>query len=227
MPDIHPAIRIICFVVLTASLSLGHALNIAIAAAILGFFYWHLHAQAWPATWRLLRRMRWFFLSIAIIYLWLTPGQPLFPEPSQFAAWMPTAEGLTQGVLRVAALILMVAAASLLLQSTPRDQILAAIRWLLTPLGILGFPHERFAVRVTLTLAVVSQMQNKVRDVLAVTPSSAKPWSRIGEVAATLFAVTLQEADQAPCVPIEVPNKRPPPPIQWVLPVLLFAVMSL
>ena len=227
MREFHPVIRIVSFLILTAFLALGDAANILIGAAILSCLYVRVNGRGWHQAWRLLRRMRWLFLSIAVIYLWLTPGIPLFPITTDFAEWLPTVDGLWQGGLRIVALALMVVAASLLLHITARDQVLGALRWLLTPLSVVGFPHERFAVRAALTLEAVTRVQEQVRSELATFPETIKPLTRIGAVAAAVFGVVIREADVAPCESIELPAQHPPPLLQWGIPLMLCAVMTL
>jgi energy-coupling factor transporter transmembrane protein EcfT len=225
MHEFHPVIRIVSFVVLTAFLALGAAVNILIGSAVMALLYVRINGQAWKNAWRMLRRMRWLFLSIAVIYLWLTPGAPLVSGGKAFVQWLPTVDGLWQGGLRISSLALMVVAASLLLHVTARDQMLAALRWLLTPLGVLGMPHERFAVRAALTLEAVMQVQGQVRGALA-GAATEKPVARIGALAAVMFGIVMQEAELAPCTAIELPALRSPPLWQWGIPLLLFAVMA-
>lgn len=225
MQPLHPVIRLVSFVVLTAFLALGNAADIFLAALLLTALYYAFARPAWPATWRMLRRMRWLFLSIAIIYLWLTPGEPLLTVAGEWASWLPTLEGVRDGVLRIAALALMVAAASLLMQATSREQILAALRWLSAPLRYVGFPCERFAVRTVLTLEAVGQMQERVRAALADLPSGGPSFARIGAVAAAVLRAALGEAEAAPCAALVVPAQAPPGAVQWSVPLLLAAVM--
>ncbi len=226
MLNFHPAIRIVSFVVLTAFLALGGATNTLIGAAVLFLLYARFDAPARRSAWRMLRRMRWLFLSITVIYLWFTPGLPLIPGATTLGAWLPSVDGLRQGGVRVASLALIVAAASLLLHVTSQEQMLGALRWLLAPLRYLGFPHERFAVRAALTLAAVSRVQGLVRQALASAQDTARSWDRIGAVAAAVFAVALREAEAAPCLAIELSEQAPPPLVQWGAPLLLMAVMA-
>lgn len=221
----HPVIRIVTFVVLTAFLARGDLANILVACAALLGLSLRLDGGAWRAAWRLLRRMRWLFLSITVIYLWLTPGVPLIPGIPSLAEWLPTVDGLWLGVLRALSLALMVTAASLLLFVTSRDEILAALHWLMTPLGLLRFPHERFAVRAALSLEAVAQVQSHVRSALAGAEKVGGPLQRIGSVAAAVFGTVTGEAECASCEPITLIRRPPPPLVQWGLPLLLAATM--
>jgi len=222
----HPVIRIISFIVLTAFLAQGDAADILVAIMVLAFLYIKLDGQSWRTAWRLLRRMRWLFLSIAVIYLWLTPGVPLIPGMPSFADWLPTVEGLWQGGLRIISLALMVTAASLLLSVTSRDEVLSALHWMMAPLGLLRFPHERFAVRAALSLEAVSQVQTHVRAALAAAGESAGPMARIGSVAGAIFGTVTGEAEGAACEPIMLTEQSAPPLMQWGLPLLLAAMMT-
>jgi energy-coupling factor transporter transmembrane protein EcfT len=170
--------------------------------------------------------MRWLFLSIALIYLWLTPGLPLIPGAASLAEWLPTVDGLWRGALRIMTLALMVTAASLLLTVTPRDEILGARHWLMAPLGSLRFPHERFAVRAALSLEAVVQVQSQVRTALAAVGETSGPLARTGAVAAAIFVTVMRKAEAAPCEPVMLPVQSSPPIMQWSLPFLLAALMA-
>ena len=222
----HPVIRIISFIVLTAFLAQGDAANNLVAIMILTFLFIKLDGQSWRTAWHLLRRMRWLFLSIAVVYLWLTPGESLIPGMTSFAEWLPTVEGLWQGGLRIMSLALMVAAASLLMSVTSRDEVLGALHWMMAPLGLLRFPHERFAVRAALSLEAVTQVQTHVRAALAATGESAGPLARIGTVAGAIFGTVTGEAEGAVCEPIMLTERSAPPLMQWGLPLSLAAIMT-
>ena len=222
----HPVIRIVSFIVLTAFLALGDAVIIGIAVAVLLSLSFKLEGHAWRPAWRLLRRMRWLFLSIAVIYLWFTPGVPLIPGIPSLTEWLPTVQGLWQGSLRIISLALMVTAASLLLSVTSRDEVLGALHWMMTPLGLLRFPHERFAVRAALSLEAVTQVQAHVRQALAVGGESVSPLSRIGVVTGAIFGTVTGAAECAPCESVDLSEQAAPPLGQWAVPLLLAALMA-
>ena len=218
----HPVIRIVSFVVLTAFLARGEIASVLVVTALLFVLYLKIDGQAWLK----LRRMRWLFLSIAVIYLWLTPGVPLIPGPPSIVDWLPTVDGLWQGSLRAMSLALMVTAASLLLSMTPRDEVLGALRWMMAPLGWLKFPHERFAVRAALCLDAVTRVQTHVRTALAAGGETTGTWARIGTVAAAIFDSVTGEAEDADCAPIVLPEPVPPPVLQWCVPIVLAVLLA-
>ncbi|MCF6218830.1 MAG: hypothetical protein L3J62_05720 [Gammaproteobacteria bacterium] len=166
-------------------------------------------------------RLRWLLLSIAIVYLWFTPGTPIFPT---FLAWSPSYEGVMMGLHRVAILLLLVLAVSLLLQSTPLTLMIAALLWLLHPFARLGLPHERFAVRLALTLEAVGDLP----AIMATPPLVTKGLRQRMHVAVVrmvdLFDQVTQHAHSLPCRPIEVPILKAPDWLQWLMLCLLSGV---
>ena len=84
---------------------------------------------------RMIFRLRWLMLSIILIYLLFTPGSPLFSNES---VGSPSWQGLVLGAHRAAILLLMVVAVSVLLQSTSKSQLIAALLWLFAPFEKLG-----------------------------------------------------------------------------------------
>src|SRR3569623_851769 len=151
----HPVIRLVCIMMLSLALAVGGWLHLLLGALVAAVLFARAGAAAWATIMPMMRRMRWLWLSLVVIYFWFTPGVAVVPVPDAWAAWVPTVEGLALGALRIAALALMVVTAGLLLHFTPREQLFAALHWLTAPLGLFGVSRERVAVRVALTLAAV------------------------------------------------------------------------
>ena len=167
---LHPHIRLVSFLIFAAFAAVG---------------------KPWP----LLRRMRWLFLSLLILYLWFTPGQPLLPTFSS----TPTLEGIEEGLQRIVALVLLALAASLLLQTTPRAPLLAALYRLLAALGWIGIKTERLPVRIALTLEAVTQAQHLLSEHMRQEHATASrnPITRIGAVSAGLFQEVIARTERA------------------------------
>ncbi len=98
---------------------------------------------------QLLRRTRWLMLSLLVIYAYSTPGQAVFET---LGALSPSQEGLHDGLLQLARLLLALAGLAILLDKLHRQHWLVGIYTLLAPLAWLGGSRERFAVRLALTL---------------------------------------------------------------------------
>jgi energy-coupling factor transporter transmembrane protein EcfT len=97
----------------------------------------------------LLRRTRWIFLSLVLLYAYVTPGEPLF---AQWGMMSPVREGLVEGMQQLLRLLSVLAGLSILLGKLSSEQLIAALHTLLYPLRYLGRSRERIAVRLALTL---------------------------------------------------------------------------
>lgn len=162
------------------------------------------------------RRLKWFFLSIILIFGWFTPGTPLL---EWMGAWSPGREGLVMGLQRTLVLVLAVAAVVWLLHVTSRESLVKGLLWLTRPLAPLGLPRERFAVRLVLTLEALPQVR-----ILAAAgrPDTAPQGLKarlqgLGQRATGLFREVLEQAEKAPLEPIRLDPVPPPGPGQWLL----------
>lgn len=226
----HPVIRIAVFIILAGALSLGK-LNtlvlVAIAVAVVYGITANTHILS-PAL-KMLRRMRWLFLSLLIIYCWFTPGTPLpFALPATILTWLPTLEGIQEASIRIASLVTVVLAVNLLLQTTPREHLLGAIHWWTRPLRYIGIAYEKLAIRMALVLETVPKLQPLISQALADQRGSGSHHSaliRTGQVAATLYQNVLTHAEQQACLSIEIPAVIAPPAWQWLFPASLSVVL--
>lgn len=101
---------------------------------------------------KVLGRMRWLWLSILLIYTFTTPGEYI---ANIDATILPTYEGLQAGVVQIAKLCSALAMLNLLFSTSNKEQLLAALFYILSPLKWLGFNIERFSARLFLTLEYV------------------------------------------------------------------------
>lgn len=223
----HPVIRIISFLVLAAYLATAEVADMMLAAVALALLYLLLDPGYFRSAWRMIRRMRWFFLSILIIYFWFTPGQPalgFLPLPS---AWLPSEQGLRAGSLRIATLLLIILAVNLLLRTTPQKQLIAAIHWLSRPLAWLGICPDRLAVRMVLVMESLATVQSLVRQGLQGLQRSDRRLRQLGHFASDVFLQVTEAADRSPCHTITLQRCVAPPLYQWLYPVALGALFSL
>lgn len=170
---------------------------------------------------RMIRRLRWLLLAILLVYGWWTPGVYLWPAA---AAWSPTIEGLYLGMLRVMALVAIVAAVHLLLQSTRREELLPAIMQLIRPLTTRRL-RERIAVRVLLSIEAVTQVQSIAIDVLREHPVSSRNFLNLSRASRLLYRKVLDRAAHAGNTLIEVNDLSAPRWWQWVIPLAMGAAM--
>ncbi len=226
MRAIHPVIRVVSFFVLAGFLSIGDLNPLMMAAAALVILHGIAGGMHLRPAMLMLRRMRWLFLSLVIIYFWFTPGEPLFSLPPALSAWLPTLEGMEEGTIRILSLITLVLAVNLLLQTTSREQLLSAIHWLARPLRLLGVSHDRLAVRMALVLETVPKVQALSAQAVIATPQS-RTVDRIGDAAAVLYRQVLARADDEICHAVEIPANGRPAAVQWLYPLALGVVLWL
>lgn len=175
-------------------------------------------------TLAMLRRMRWLLLSILIVYLWFTPGAPLFVLLGHYS---PTLQGMQSGLLRVATLMLIAVLVVLLLQSTSRSDLIGAIRWLAAPLRLLGVDNSRLALRISLILDSVEEIQPLLRRQMENLPGRGGRLSRTGDSLAGLFQAVIERAESLPRRQVTVAALRSPPPWQWLCPVALLLLFGM
>ena len=227
----HAVIKIICFLIFGAAMATGSGPLLLAGFALVTVLYLSellrgVSTQL-PNAWKMLKRLRWLFLSILIVYLFFTPGVLLFPD----VLWGPTQEGLLQGFLRIAVLVLIVAAVNVLIGSTEQAEFLSAVSWCLQPLSWLGLSHERLAVRISLTLEAVGVLRQSYRHAARSEPSAPAPEAfepklmTIASTAHGLFARVIDDAEHAPARVITLPEESRPPLWQWLIPALLVTLL--
>lgn len=113
---------------------------------------------AFKAFCSILRRMRWLFLSIFLIYAFGTPGEliPIFPM-----SLAPSFEGGYLGLLQISRLTVALGALTVLLTTTTRASLMLGFYTLLLPLKYFGLNVEKFSVRLLLTIHYVDEIAIK------------------------------------------------------------------
>ena len=230
----HPVIRIVTFLVFTLFVAFGGYPQLLFSLAVLVLFYLLVQSTPllWRSSWLMLRRMRWLFLSMLIIYFWFTPGQWVF---AIMADYSPTWQGIQMAGYRIGSLVVIVVAVNIVIKSTPKELITSGLLWLLAPLRYVGLPHERLAVRIVLTFNMISEIQYEY-DLLKRSKSMSEDNSgkdkqasggflqrldRLGELGANLFTNVVDKAQHGTEQSIDLPGESAPPLFQWGLPLLL------
>jgi hypothetical protein len=220
----HAVIKIISFLIFGIAVSTGgHEILLAGVLLIMPLYFFERGVHLKNAF-MMLRRLKWLFLSILIVYLFFTPGRLLIID----LYWGPTVEGLIQGLSRIFVLLLLVAAVNLLISSTQQDDLLSAILWCLRPLAIFGIPHERLAVRISLTLEAVSQVREDFRHQPREGKVSEKQpvLSAISATAHRLFLSAIQMAESTGTREVVLPEETSPPLSQWLIPIILAVLFA-
>lgn len=230
----HPVIRIVTFLVFTLFVAFGGYPQLVFSLAVLVMFYLLVQSvpSLWSSSWQMLRRMRWLFLSMLIIYLWFTPGRFILPFVGDYS---PTWQGLLIAGYRIGSLVVIVVAVNIIIKSTPKELITGALLWLLTPLRVVGLPHERLAVRIVLTFNMISEIQyeydllkrakgrNESGEESEQSDSNGflHRLDKLAQTGAMLFTNVVEKAQQGGEQGIEMPRESAPPTVQWGWPILL------
>ena len=148
----HPFVKIACFFFLLLLLQYLSASSIAVLCGLICLLAAVLNL---PHFSQLIKRMRWLFLSLLLVYAYATPGEYLAFLPLNVA---PSFEGLHLGLMQICKLLIAVASLSALFASASKSQLMAGLWTLLSPLRLVGLNVERFTVRMLLTLHYVEQM---------------------------------------------------------------------
>lgn len=110
---------------------------------------------------RLMKRLKWFYLVMFLIFTFNTPGEHIV---SGSYGINPTFEGLQLGLQQVLRITLMLAALSLMLTRNTIQQLISGLYFLLSPLSTIGIDVKRFAARLWLTLHYVEAQQALAQD---------------------------------------------------------------
>ncbi len=223
---LHPVVRVTSLIVAATAIALGDGYVLASGLLLLFALYYYLGFGYLRAAWPFIRRLRWFFVSILILYGFFGPGGS--GSGLQFS-WA----GVGDGLIRVGALAAIAAAVSLMLQTTARDDLFRAIYFLASALPLGREIRARLALRITLTLDAVDQVR-ATWDAHRPTRTPGERVTlraRIGEWSGAMsqmldFAIAQADA-QAPRE-LTIAQVRPPPAWQWLVPLglaVLFAVL--
>lgn len=234
---IHPVIRVVCFLVLAAFVAFGGVYDLALGFLIILGVILFKRLQSLELSIRIIKRMKWLFLSILVIYLWFTPGDPLFSLPY---AGIPTLQGMQTGLLRVASLILIILAVNYFVSAIARNKLVEAIVWLLYPLNWFRIDHKLLALRIALVLELIPKVQHIVLETRQQYESerpgdreeetkqhSRLIFSRVVSVSylvERLFERVVNEAFNMQPERIPISFQSRPPFMQWLLP-LVIAIM--
>ncbi|MGM0678909.1 MAG: hypothetical protein ACQESY_03465 [Pseudomonadota bacterium] len=218
----HPVIRVVSFLLFCIALARPDQEQLILAGLLITVLLSRCTFAQLTQSLRMVRRLRWLLFSVLVIYGWFTPGLPVsLPLPDSL---LPTRIGLETGLLRGITLILILLAAGLLLVTTSRVELIAALYWLLAPLRYLGLQPERFAVRLSLTLAYVDQQQEYW--CAPPPPPQERLQGRINRIArhlGSLLPRLFEQATEQPRQTVVLELPAPPGLIQWGWPVVLCA----
>jgi energy-coupling factor transporter transmembrane protein EcfT len=151
----HPFVKILLFIF---TLFIMSYVNNAYLWAMCIVLCVHAFLSARISFLRLIKRMKWLFLSILIVYGLTTPGEYIQHIPVQIS---PTVEGVVLGGGQIARLLIALATLNILFSTSSKEQLLNGLHLLLLPLNLLGLNVNRFTARLFLTLDYVEELAVK------------------------------------------------------------------
>jgi energy-coupling factor transport system permease protein len=167
MSKISILTQLILFFVFALTVSLWQLRPLFVLVLVL------LLVMAWGGDdhfYRLMKRLKWFYFVMLLIYAFNTPGEHVVNWP--FNAFHPTYEGLYGGVVQVLRITAMLQAISLLMVANSKQALISGFYFLALPLKWIGLDAERFAARLWLTLHYVElrQLNKETIDIRSTLP---------------------------------------------------------
>lgn len=108
-----------------------------------------------------LKRFKWLFLVLMIIYAFNTPGEHIHGWPFDIT---PTYEGVIAGISQAIRISAILAIISWIMAVNTKQQLVSGFYFILSPFKLLGLQTERFAARLWLTLHYVELQNVKSQD---------------------------------------------------------------
>ncbi|WP_041359888.1 CbiQ family ECF transporter T component [Methylotenera versatilis] len=151
----HPFVKILLFIFTLLLMSyMSNAYLLPMSLILFVYATWLARSDFL----RVVRRMKWLFISIFIIYAFGTPGEYIQHIPVSVA---PTVEGCVLGVMQIAKLLIALAVLSILFATSSKEQLMIGLHLLLSPLNLLGLNTNKFTARLLLTLDYVEELAAK------------------------------------------------------------------
>jgi len=215
----HPFIKILCLLAIIVLLVSGNPLRIVITTLILLIVLLLSGKEYYLAVLNMCKRMKWFWLSLLILYGWFISGTPVLQSDSIPEMYIPSIEGLSAGGLRGLALLSIVSAVVLMMKSTLREELIVSIMWLTYPLRLLNIKTAQFAARLVLTLDMVTNTDSDIRKILR--EQQGNIVQRGVDTLSTLLVDIEQQASKSPDTVIVLPKLDAPALHQWLIPIVL------
>lgn len=216
----------VTLIVFCTWVALGNRLSHGVAGVLALALGIALGRHFWAPFIRTVRRMRWFFLSIIVLYVWFVPVEDV-GLVGEFAEFTGYADGVVAGLERVMVLAVILIAVTSFIVTTDRSELLNAVMWLSRPAAYIGLSSETIAVRFTLLFGVLAQMQQIVenaRPLSLIDTRNESRWERWSHAATTLFTETISRAMSTPLDPMVLPPMPPPALLEWGVPFVLFLI---
>jgi hypothetical protein len=151
---LHPASLLFAWIAAAVALQQASMAGLTVAALVVAPAAF---ALARARAWRMLRRSRWLLLSLAVLFVFATPGEYVSALPSV------TREGLELAAQHLLRLMLLLLLLALLLERLDTARLMSGMYLLLGPAALLGFDRTKAVVRLMLVLEYVEGAEGDTR----------------------------------------------------------------
>jgi len=152
---VHPLVKVVCVFIISICIGLASWANVLLTAAIILPFYF-TKTDYFLSAWRMIKRLKWFYLSILFVYLFFTPEYNTAHSDGFNLA------GLNAGAYRVAILVFIVLSVNLLIRTSSKEDLISGLYLLFLPFRWLGINANVFLTRAYLTLDYIQVLDKQL-----------------------------------------------------------------
>lgn len=224
----HPVVRIFNLIIFILLLSRANAGQLLLALILLLPVFFQ-HTVKMRNAVNMLYRMRWFFVSIFVLYVWMNPtGQFSFELGLSF--WVSQLPSIYMGLERIFSLMLVILAVTYVISSLSQAQLLGAIYWLATPFVFIGLNREKLALRMVLTfnaaqLLLSEKKQRQAKSAAAAQPLKSRLMSWLSHTA-NIYHHMVERAETQACKEYTFEKLASPKYAEWLWPILLILLFQ-
>lgn len=222
---IHPAIKIMTFLVFSIALAVSPFSNWLLAIILVVCCWLGIENLPTRKSLNLVKRLKWLYISLFVVYVFFTPGEFVLPW-----AFGPTYAGLEAAFIRILVIILIVLAVDILLASMVHQELVSGLYVLFLPFAYFGFNPQKFTVRVYLVLEKVSDEQSLkfFREKMGTDLNEKQKISYFVDCLTSRFMDIMRQT--SPITTLEIDEFALPKWFEWLLPIflgLVFLVFNL
>lgn len=214
----HPVIRISIFLIFTFFIIQVKPVQLLLAGFILFSASLFLDKKYVTMMWTMVWRLKWFYISIFVLFSLFTPNDITITSTASAYILGNVNSGYYFSLIKITALILIVMSVIVLVVSIPRHELIASLILLSKPLTVIGFPSERFAVRLYLIIDFVETLPSVVSFGSQESPAKMNFKSKIKHIVSSLHLVVNEVynlAENSECKKIQYDKINLPHIYQW------------
>ena len=148
-PNLHPATRLVIWLVLLVAVQFLNGMALAVVCLVTPA----LGTRVMRRGGRLIWRARWLLVSLLAVFAWGTAGETLWNS-----AWAPTHEGVLEAIKHLGRMFLVLVFVAAFLEFMPLADLISGSHALLLPFRRCGMDSTRGVVRLMLVLRYVETL---------------------------------------------------------------------